>query len=59
MTEFEVKGIITVKKQTKKFTKKVTAPNEKMAREFTYCLIGSNHKMPRRFISINEVKQLA
>ncbi len=41
-----------------KFSKEVSANNEKNALEKVYADLGSKHKVKRRFIKIEEVKEL-
>lgn len=56
---FEAKGKFrTAKKWWQPFTKKVEAPNEKMAIEKVYSLIGSNHKVKRNLIKIENIGQV-
>ena len=56
--EFEAKGTISMRKEEKKFSKKVKAFNEGHARELVYSLFGSKNKLKRRNIQIIEVKEL-
>lgn len=56
---FEVKGSFFDGKETKTFSKKITAVNEGLARELAYCVIGSKHKCKRRNIKINAVNKLS
>lgn len=55
--QFEVKGTFKEKKQEKKFSKKVTAENQKHAIEKTMSLFGSKNRIKRRNIAITEVKE--
>ncbi len=54
--DFEVKGFFG--KEKKRFSKRVSAENEKRAREKALSLLGSEHKVPRRFIKISEINEL-
>jgi len=56
MKTFEAKGTYN-KSKTVKFTKKIKATNEKLAREYTYSLIGGKQKIARRNINIEEIKE--
>jgi large subunit ribosomal protein LX len=57
MKLFEVQGKIKKGKE-KKFTKRVDSLNEKTAIEKVLSLFGSNNRINRRFIEINEVKEV-
>ncbi len=54
---YEVRGFFRIGKEWMKFTKVVTAHNEKFAVEKTYSILGSNHKVKRNLIKIEEVKK--
>ena len=55
--KFEAKGTLTVKKQERKFTRKVEAEDESKARDKVYALLGSEHKAKRRHIQIEEFRK--
>ena len=54
-----VKGFFKIGKEWKKFTKVVSAHNEKFAVEKTYSILGSNHKVKRNLIKIEEVEEIS
>jgi len=56
MKTFEAKGTYK-KNEVIKFTKKIKADNEKLAREYAYSLIGGKQKISRRDITIEEIKE--
>jgi len=56
MKTFEAKGTYT-KGRKVKFTKKIKADNEKLAREYTYSLIGGKQKITRKNIDIEDIKE--
>lgn len=54
---FEVNGLLTLKGETKNFSKKVKALNEKNAVERVLTLFGSKNRVKRRKILVKEVKK--
>ncbi len=54
--DFEIKGFFG--RNRKRFSKRVSAENERRARERALSLLGSEQKMPRRFIEISEINEL-
>ncbi len=58
MKTFEVQGKIKNKKMNEKFKKTINAVNENTAIETTLSLFGSKNNIKRRFIEINEVKEV-
>ncbi len=55
---FEISGKFIEKNIEKKFTKEISALNEKFAIEKLVSQFGSRHKIARRNISIKEVKEI-
>ncbi len=55
---FEVKGKFIENGIEKKFSKVVKAMNENTAKEKVVCLFGSKHKIKRRYIFIEELKEM-
>ena len=54
--KYVVRGTFRVgRREWRKFTKEIEAPNERVAIERVYSLIGSNHQMKRNLIEIEEV----
>lgn len=52
---FEVRGTFLMGKDWNPYTKIITAPNEKQAKERAFALMGSKHKLKRRYIKIDGV----
>ena len=59
MTNFKATGIITQGNKINKFTKTIHGKNEAEARELIYCLVGGKEKLPRRYITINDIKEVS
>ncbi|MFH1545150.1 MAG: 50S ribosomal protein L18Ae [archaeon] len=55
---FEAKGKLVKKDFERSFSKKVSAFNERNARELVFSLFGSKNKLKRRNILINELKEV-
>jgi large subunit ribosomal protein LX len=53
--QFEVKGTFLMGEDWKPYTKVISAPNEKQARERTFSVIGSKHNLKRMYIKIDDV----
>jgi ribosomal protein L20A (L18A) len=56
MKVFEITGTY-VQNGNNKFTKKVRADNEKMAKEYAFSLFGGKQKIPRKNIKIESIKE--
>jgi len=56
MTTYEANGTCMRGGKTEKYSKKVSAPNEKLAKEKIYSLLGSEHKVGRAHITIETLK---
>jgi large subunit ribosomal protein LX len=54
--QFEVKGTFRMGKEWRPYTKVISAPNEKLARDRTFAVIGSQHNLKRMYIKIDDVK---
>jgi ribosomal protein L20A (L18A) len=59
MTNFKATGVITQGDKISKFTKNVHGKDEAEARELIYCLVGGKEKLPRRYITINDIKEVS
>jgi large subunit ribosomal protein LX len=55
MKTFEAKGTYTKKGKENKYTKKIEAENEKMAKEKIYATFGGKQKIRRGNIKISEL----
>ena len=56
MQEFEVIGTFKMGEAWRPYTKVVSAPNEKQAKERVFTLMGSKHRLRRQYITISDVK---
>ena len=52
---FEVKGTFLMGEDWMPYTKMISAPNEKQARERAFAVIGSKHNLKRRYIKVDAV----
>ena len=57
MKTFEIKGTFKIKSLPQQFTKTVSAKDKGSAENKLFSLIGSAHKVPRRFITIESIKE--
>lgn len=55
---FEIRGMYKDIEGWKKFKKRISAENDKIAVEKLYSIIGSNHKVKRNLIKIEEIRKV-
>ncbi len=53
---YRVEGTAWIDGAWRPYTKVVSAPNEKQARERVYTLLGSKHRLPRREIRVGKIE---
>jgi large subunit ribosomal protein LX len=58
MKNYEIQGKFKTKGKENKFSKKLSALNDKLAKEKVMNLMGSKHKLKRRQITINEIQEV-
>ena len=57
--QFEVKGMYQELKAWKPYSKTISAPNERQAKERIYNIIGSKHRLKRLYIKVNSITECA
>lgn len=55
LKNYELKGEFLEKGAKRKFSKVVSAQNEKYAKEKVFALLGSKHRIRRRFVNFESV----
>jgi large subunit ribosomal protein LX len=55
---YRVEGNARIDGEWRPYSKVVSAPNERQARERIYTLIGSKHRLPRREIRVGKIEPL-
>jgi len=56
--QFKIEGEMNLGRERRRFSKEISAPNERVARELLYADLGSRHGLKRSAVTISEVKKV-